>query len=220
LIFLLGGAVMAAPGEEKAAAAGRGHLRATRVAREQAVDTIKAAFVQGRLTADEFDERIDEALVARTYADLHAVTADLPAGLAGPRPSREPGRRRMNNAVRWAASGSVTPAVLAAGLVFSSMRGRGGYEVVAFVLAFAYFVFWLSVGTDMLWQWHCMSLPTARMCVRCAHTAAAHRVPVGCAARPGSLKLWRRCRCAGYVPPGRSPRTADDNHDELVAVGS
>jgi len=207
-------------GGQAAVSVGRGHLRATRVAREQAVDTLKAAFVQGRLTMDEFDERIDQALASRTYAELATVTADLPAGLAGPRSPRQPGRRRVNHAVRWGASGLVTPVVLAAAFVFSSLRGAGGYEVVAFVLAFSYFVFWASVGTDMLWQWHCMSLPTARMCVRCAHTAAAHRVPGSCAVRPGSLKLWSRCSCAGYIPPGRSPQTADDDHDELVAIGS
>jgi hypothetical protein len=221
LIFLLGGAVMAGlGGDEAAVAVGRGHLRATRVARERAVDTLKAAFVQGRLTMDEFDERIDQALDSHTYAELAMVTADLPAGLAGPPPPRQPGRRRVNHAVRWGASGLVTPAALAAAFVFSSLRGASGYEVVAFVLAFCYFIFWVSVGTGMLWQWHCMSLPTAKMCVRCAHTAAAHRMPGSCAVRPGALKLWSRCPCAGYVPPGRSPKTAPDDHDELVVVGS
>jgi Domain of unknown function (DUF1707) len=208
---------MAGPGAEKEAAAGRGQLRATRVAREQAIDTLKAAFVQGRLTMDEFDARVDQALASRTYAELDTITADLPAGLAGPRPPRK-APRRVSNAVKWGASGLVTPTILAAALVLSTVRGGGGYEVVAFVLAFAYFVVWLSVGTDMLWEWHCMSLPTARMCVRCAHSAAAHRMSESCAVRPGSVKLWRRCPCAGYVPPGRSPETADANRGGLVAI--
>src|SRR5580658_5383889 len=49
LILLMGGAVMAGPGDEKAAAAGRSRLRASHADRELTVDTLKVAFVQGRL---------------------------------------------------------------------------------------------------------------------------------------------------------------------------
>jgi hypothetical protein len=74
---------MAGPGDEVAArAGGRGHLRASHADREQVVGTLKAAFVQGMLAKDEFDVRVGWALAARTYADLAALTADLPAGLA------------------------------------------------------------------------------------------------------------------------------------------
>jgi hypothetical protein len=58
-----------------------GRLRAGHADREQAVKVVKAAFVQGRLTKDEFDLRISQALASRTYADLSVVTADLPAWL-------------------------------------------------------------------------------------------------------------------------------------------
>jgi uncharacterized protein DUF1707 len=53
---------------------------------------LKAAFVQGRLAKDELDARVDETFAARTYAELAAVTADLPAGLARPEPVRMPAR--------------------------------------------------------------------------------------------------------------------------------
>jgi len=43
------------------------------------IGTLKAAFVQGMLDRDEFDQRVDRAFAARTHADLAAVTADLPA---------------------------------------------------------------------------------------------------------------------------------------------
>jgi DUF1707 SHOCT-like domain len=201
---------MAGPGDEKAAAAMvRGHLRASHADREQVIGTLKAAFVQGRLTKDEFDARIGQTFVSRTYAELAAVTADIPAGLAGaPRP-RNPPRRRLNNAARWGASGFITPAILTAAFAFASVRGDAGYVAVALMIAFVYFVFWLSAGADMLWEWHCMSLPAAGMCVRCAHTAASHRAPASCAVGLGSLNMQRRCPCAGYVPPGLSPQTAD-----------
>jgi len=59
--------------------AGFGHLRASHADRERLVSTLKAAFVQGRLSKTEFDQRVSQALAARTYADLAAVTIDLPA---------------------------------------------------------------------------------------------------------------------------------------------
>ena len=74
---------MAGPGDESAAAAGRGRgdLRASQADREQAIEALKTAFVEDRLTKDEFDLRVDQALASRTYAELAAVTADIPAGL-------------------------------------------------------------------------------------------------------------------------------------------
>jgi hypothetical protein len=200
---------MTGPGYEQAVAvASRGHLRASHADREQMIDALKAAFVQGRLTKDEFDARVGQALASRTYAELATVIADLPAEPARPHRPPKPARRPASNAVRWLASGSVTPAILAAAYVLASLRGGGGYEVVALVIASVYFIFWLSAGADLLWQWHCMSWPGMGMCVRCAHTAASHHAPTSCAVRLGSLKS-RRCSCSGYVPPGRSPRTAD-----------
>ena len=76
---------MAGPGDE-IGAGGRGHLRASRAEREQVISTLKAAFVHGMLAKDEFDQRVSQTLAARTHADLAAVTADLPAGLAAAQP--------------------------------------------------------------------------------------------------------------------------------------
>jgi hypothetical protein len=79
--------VTAGPGDEKAASAvGRGQLRAAHADREQVIGTLKAAFVQGRLTKGEFDLRAGQALASRTYAELAAITADLPAGLTAAQP--------------------------------------------------------------------------------------------------------------------------------------
>jgi hypothetical protein len=209
---------MAWPGHDQAAGlVGWSHLRASDADREQVAATLRAAFAQGRLAKDEFDARIGQALAARTYADLAAVTAGVGGGRAGAGPPRQPPRQPLGNAARWGASGLVTPVILAAAVAHAWLGGGGRYATVAFVTAFAYFVFWLSVGADMLWQWHCASSPTARMCVRCAHTAASHRGRGSCAVRPGSLTVWRRCPCAGYVPPGLSPQTAD--LDRLAATG-
>jgi uncharacterized protein DUF1707 len=89
---------MAGPGGEMAGAGGDGHLRASHADRERVIGTLKAAFVQGRLTKDELDLRAGQTFAARTYAELAALTADLPAGLMAAQPSqptRAPGQARV-----------------------------------------------------------------------------------------------------------------------------
>ena len=70
---------MAGPGDERAAAEGRGRgdLRASHTDREQVIGTLKAAFVQGMLAKDEFDQRVGQAFASRNHAELAALTADL-----------------------------------------------------------------------------------------------------------------------------------------------
>jgi Domain of unknown function (DUF1707) len=48
--------------------------------RERAVGVLRAAFTEGRLTQEELDDRVAQAYAARTYGQLWALTADLPAG--------------------------------------------------------------------------------------------------------------------------------------------
>jgi hypothetical protein len=52
--------------------------------RERTVDVLKAAFIEGRLSQEEFDLRNARVMTARTYADLAAIIADLPVGPGGP----------------------------------------------------------------------------------------------------------------------------------------
>ena len=85
------------------AAAGRDRLRAGHADREQVIGTLKAAFVQGMLAKDEFDARVSQAFASRTCAELAAVTADLPAGLAAAGQARPPVRVRRRPLARAAA---------------------------------------------------------------------------------------------------------------------
>jgi len=55
-------------------------MRAASADRERAVDVLKAGFTEGRLTQEEYNERMSLAYAARTYGELAALTADLPAG--------------------------------------------------------------------------------------------------------------------------------------------
>ena len=60
------------------AAAGE-ELRASHADRDQVVELLRVAAGDGRLSAEELDDRLERALTARTYAELTALTADLPA---------------------------------------------------------------------------------------------------------------------------------------------
>ncbi len=46
--------------------------------RDKAMAALREHFAQGRLTAEELDERLGAALAARTGGDLRRLTADLP----------------------------------------------------------------------------------------------------------------------------------------------
>jgi hypothetical protein len=91
----------AAPGSAgpagPAGPAGSPVIRVSDRDRDQAAQVLQAAFAEGRLDDDEFDQRMRAALTGRTSTDLAELTADLPA--AAPRPAgavttagRKPGR--------------------------------------------------------------------------------------------------------------------------------
>jgi Domain of unknown function (DUF1707)/Domain of unknown function (DUF4190) len=67
-------------------AGGSGKTRASDADRERAVDTLSAAFAEGRLTKEEHSTRVQRAYGSQTYAELAALSADLPAGPPGPLP--------------------------------------------------------------------------------------------------------------------------------------
>jgi hypothetical protein len=75
--------VVAGSGDEiPARTGGLGHLRASNADREHVIAALKAAYVHGLVTKDEFDARVSQTFSARTYAELAPITADIPAGLA------------------------------------------------------------------------------------------------------------------------------------------
>jgi hypothetical protein len=57
---------------------GRPELRASHADRDRVVEQLRVAAGDGRLTAEELDERLEVALTARTYRELAVLTADLP----------------------------------------------------------------------------------------------------------------------------------------------
>lgn len=72
-------------------AGGHGSARASDADRERAIDVLKAAFAEGRLTREEHSERVRRAYRSRTYAQLAELSADLPAGPLGTLPPQPAG---------------------------------------------------------------------------------------------------------------------------------
>jgi hypothetical protein len=93
------------------------------------IDALKAAFVHGLLAKDEFDVRVGQVLA--TYADLDALTADIPAGLTAVQPP-EPSRESRNQ--KLIARGTAVSA--GATMVFAVAGGvAGGKPVIGLILA-------------------------------------------------------------------------------------
>jgi Domain of unknown function (DUF1707)/Cell wall-active antibiotics response 4TMS YvqF len=70
-------------------------MRASDADRDRAIEILAAASAEGRLSLEEYSERSEAALAARTHGDLASLTADLPA--AGP-PAAAPAARPHGDA--------------------------------------------------------------------------------------------------------------------------
>jgi Domain of unknown function (DUF1707) len=141
------------PGDD--VAAGCGHLRASHADRERVIEVLKAAFAQCQLAKDDFEARIGQTFVSRTYADLAYVTAGLTE--AGPvrQPARAqvgkavasaPARTRVKKAAAWGGYGIILPAIFAAVIV----PGYANIAAAIATTAVVYFVFWLIGSFIML----------------------------------------------------------------------
>ena len=108
---------------------GRGMLRTSRADREHVIGVLQVAFVQGRLAQDEFEARIGQTLMSRTYLELSVVTADLPPLLVGSqlprmtavRPDRRP---KKSAAAKVVVGGFIALAVATLALVVAVLTGN------------------------------------------------------------------------------------------------
>ena len=130
---------------------GHGRLRASHAERDQVVDTLKDAFVQGRLTKDEFDARISHALTSRTLADLAALRADLPAlpPPAWPPAARGPERKPVpaqpgNATVKRGARVIAATTVLTGGVWTGALVSQTDSHALA-MLVWAFTFLWVGI---------------------------------------------------------------------------
>jgi hypothetical protein len=72
-------------------------MRASDADRDRIVDRLHKAATEGRIAAEELEQRVSAALKARTYGELDDTVSDLP----GPKAHRAPARR---SGAGWAVS--------------------------------------------------------------------------------------------------------------------
>jgi len=119
---------MAGSGSEIAADAGDEDLLP--VYRLQVTRTLKAALTQGRLTEDEYDERLGQASASQSRADLVALVADLPVGRMNA-PARPPTGKDV-----WTGVG-VTIAAVGVVAAILLWHPDNGLAFLAFIVAAA-----------------------------------------------------------------------------------
>jgi hypothetical protein len=87
-------------------------MRASSADRERTIFVLQKSFVEGRLTKDELDDRLGQALVSRAFHELMGLIADLPVGPFGrlpahpsspPFPERQPALAPLVAALAWLA---------------------------------------------------------------------------------------------------------------------
>jgi hypothetical protein len=193
-----GGGLMTGRRDHRAACpAGRGRMRASHADREQVIEALKSAFVQDRLTKDEFEARMGQALGSRIYADLTALTADLPAGSATAHLPREPARRQAQTPGTTGVRSSVrvmsVGTILMAGVwVAAALAGGTGALMVALTFTITYLGTLLLAGAVLLESWHERLRDRLRRYL--ARWPPADQGPItGLRSGPGCRAVKRRC---------------------------
>jgi hypothetical protein len=134
-----------------------GQLRTSHADREQAIDVLKAAFVQGRLTKDEFDLRVGQVFASRTYADLDVPTADIPDGVTSAQPPAEhacePGRMLSFKTAALVGAVGAGPSMASAAVVLMQSSGVPAGADVLLVGLTGLFVAGLLAALLMLLSW-------------------------------------------------------------------
>jgi hypothetical protein len=125
-------------------------MRASDQERDATVQRLQVAFAEGRLTDEEFDDRMRTALAARTHADLDKLLADLPATtapvvprppapVAGPKPGRNAVayKNTMRYSGRWRVPGRFR-AIVYKGSGVLDLRAAELTEPITVIRAVAY----------------------------------------------------------------------------------
>ncbi len=117
--------------------ASRERLRASDRDRDEAVERLREAAAEGRLTAGEFDERLTHVFSAATYGELDALTDDLPVRVPTPHQPRFARAGWWRRFGAWLLDGIVVG--LITGILSGVLHSVGGWLGV--LVSIAYFVF-------------------------------------------------------------------------------
>jgi hypothetical protein len=114
----------------------RPDLRVGTAERSEVADALSQHFAEGRLDTAEFNERTEQAMTAKTRADLSTLLADLPGHEAPPVPTRRRWPLRFAAvallvglvvAATWAASLPHALWILGVLVVWAALRHHGGH---------------------------------------------------------------------------------------------
>jgi hypothetical protein len=130
-------------------------LRASDAERERAANALRLHAADGRLDAEELEERLTQAYAARTRGELEALSADLPplpAARSAPAPGGE----------------------VQAGRTFGLAERIGGYAAIMVLLV----VIWAATGADYFWpMWPAIGLAWAAFTGGKGHLGHGPRPP-------------------------------------------
>ncbi len=133
-----------------AGAEGDSNLPTSHVGREQVLDALKAAFVHGRLAKDEFDLRVGQVLAA--YAELDAVTADIPAWRTTAQPPEDTRKSHNKKLIQHGTAAGAGASVALTATIAVAARGNPVISLVVVGLV-GVFVAMLVAGLLTLVSW-------------------------------------------------------------------
>ncbi len=116
------------------------NMRISDADRDRVTARLREHYAEGRLTADELDERVTATLSAKTFGDLRPIMADLPEpapvgpqpGLFGPQPGPMPGPYYQRPVYAYRRGPRLLPVALL--LLFAALILPGaGWAFFAFV---------------------------------------------------------------------------------------
>lgn len=111
-----------------------GHLRASDADRDQVAEVMSTAFAEGRLGREEYDERLDALLRAKTFDDLVGLTRDLVV-VGTPAPSTPPAERQSYAVDTTTPTGEIDRMVG----IFGGAERKGKWRVRSHTQAYALF---------------------------------------------------------------------------------
>jgi len=144
---------MPMPGDHIAVdSVGHGPPGPSQADREQVITALKAAFVQGRLTREEFGTRVGQAYTSQAYTELAEVTADLPVWLVRARPPRQLARTRPRLSMNDALSAGAFAMIAAFAGMMAAVAGRSAIAVISVAVIIA-IIGILAFGALMVASW-------------------------------------------------------------------
>lgn len=99
-------------------------IRASDAERERTAEALNQHFLAGRLTSDEYDERLSRAYAARTREDLQRLLGDLPP-LPRPEPPQQPGEPLWRKVHPAAVLAALIATLWLAGWLFGGSHPHG-----------------------------------------------------------------------------------------------